>query len=56
MADTTKCLICGCEDSMACMTDMGPCFWIMNDGADGVCSACEEKALEIVKANKESKK
>lgn len=47
-----KCLICGCTDDMACVTDEGSCHWIIEDGTDGVCSACEDKALEIIKKQK----
>ena len=30
------CKICGCTDEEACMTDEGPCSWVI----PGLCSAC----------------
>lgn len=36
------CRGCGCDDDHACITDAGPCCWIVMDlpWATGVCSAC----------------
>lgn len=30
------CRICGCTDDQPCITEEGPCYWVMKD----LCSAC----------------
>lgn len=36
------CRCCGCTEANACVTDAGPCAWILLDieTPTGVCSAC----------------
>jgi hypothetical protein len=36
------CRGCGCDDDHACITDTGPCAWVLLDvdGPTGVCTAC----------------
>jgi hypothetical protein len=38
------CRRCGCDDDHACITDDGPCAWVLLDveTPTGVCSACAE--------------
>ncbi len=31
-----RCVICGCTEFNACLTDSGPCYWVTEDR----CSAC----------------
>ncbi len=33
------CKICGCTEEQACLTDAGPCSWVMGKTKD-LCSAC----------------
>jgi len=35
-----SCIHCGCTDSMACVTEFGPCRWVRTDPPE--CSACVE--------------
>jgi len=32
-----RCRECGCTEDNACITPMGPCYWVTKD----LCSACE---------------
>jgi hypothetical protein len=36
------CRACSCDDNHACVTELGPCCWILLDvdTPTGVCSAC----------------
>lgn len=34
-----SCIICGCTDLQACITESGPCWW-MDEFEEDVCSAC----------------
>ncbi len=38
------CRGCGCTDDHACITDDGPCSWVLLDiaSASGICSFCAE--------------
>lgn len=38
------CRGCGCTDHRACVTDAGPCHWVLLDveTPSGICSACAE--------------
>ena len=38
------CRGCGCDDNHACITEDGPCAWVLLDigSPTGVCSACAE--------------
>ncbi len=38
-----RCVICGCSQLAACVTDDGPCHWV----AAGMCSACVGAVCEI---------
>jgi hypothetical protein len=42
------CIGCGCSDSHACVTVLGPCWWIKADYGlgIGVCSECDHKVEE----------
>lgn len=35
-----ECLVCGCTDTKACITDEGPCYWI--DDFHTICSNCAD--------------
>lgn len=39
------CRGCGCDDDHACITDNGPCAWVLLDidSPTGICSACAEE-------------
>ena len=35
-----SCIICGCTDENACITDEGPCWWAYETARGPVCSGC----------------
>jgi hypothetical protein len=40
MKNSRECLICGCTEDNACLTNEGPCSWAFERRAGSVCSAC----------------
>jgi len=45
-----RCVGCGCTDSRPCITETGPCTWIVivEESRSGLCSACAALPLETL--------
>ncbi len=45
------CVICGCTEDRACVTDGIPCTWsVISTPATPICTACEPTARAIAEA------
>lgn len=40
------CIVCGCTNDNACLTDQGPCWWV-DESEQDLCSACETSEEEM---------